>query len=185
VCPTDPVDVVTASDGKRYLTTMRWGLVPSWWSKPLKELRMAIFNARAETVETKPVFCDAFKRSRCLIPMSGYYEWQNTPSGKQPWYFTSADGSPLLTAAGLWDEWKKRETGEKLRCERRLSNGLARSLKRYWHSNHRPTEFPLVVGPSKALLRVELRSLGSCTMIITESNDFVAKVHDRMPALLS
>ena len=76
---------------------------------------MATFNARAETVETKPVFRDAFKRSRCLIPMSGYYEWQNTPSGKQPWYFTAADGSPILTAAGLWDEWKNRETGERLK----------------------------------------------------------------------
>jgi SOS response associated peptidase (SRAP) len=47
---------------------------------------MATFNARAETVETKPVFRDAFKRSRCLIPMSGYYEWQNTPSGKQSFF---------------------------------------------------------------------------------------------------
>jgi putative SOS response-associated peptidase YedK len=112
VCPTDPVDVVTA---ERQLVTMRWGLVPWWWSKPLKELRMATFNARAETVGTKPVFRDAFKRSRCLIPMSGYYEWQNTPGGKQPWYFTAADGSPLLTAAGLWDEWKNRETGERLK----------------------------------------------------------------------
>jgi len=82
---------------------MRWGLVPWCWSKPLKELRMATFNARAETVETKLIFRDAFKRSRCLIPMSGYYERQNTPSGKQPWYFTARDGSPLLTAAGLWD----------------------------------------------------------------------------------
>jgi putative SOS response-associated peptidase YedK len=115
VCPTDPVDVVTAADGKRDLLTMRWGLVPWWWSKPLKELRMATFNARAETVETKPVFRDAFKRTRCLIPMSGYYEWENTPNGKQPWYFTAADGSPLLTAAGLWDEWKNRETGERLK----------------------------------------------------------------------
>jgi putative SOS response-associated peptidase YedK len=112
VCPTDPVDVVTA---QRRLVTMRWGLVPWWWSKSLKELRMATFNARAETVETKPVFRDAFKRSRCLIPLSGYYEWQNTSSGKQPWYFTSRDGSALLTAAGLWDEWKNRETGERLK----------------------------------------------------------------------
>jgi putative SOS response-associated peptidase YedK len=94
---------------------MRWGLVPWWWSKPLKELRMATFNARAETVETKPVFRDAFKPSRCLIPMSGYYEWQNTPGGKQPWYFTARDGSPILTAAGLWDEWKNRETGERIK----------------------------------------------------------------------
>jgi putative SOS response-associated peptidase YedK len=115
VCPTDPVDVVTADDGKRELVTMRWGLVPWWWSKPLKEMRVATFNARAETIGTKPVFRDAFKRTRCLIPMSGYYEWQDTPSGKQPWYFTAADGSPLLTAAGLWDEWKDRSTGERLK----------------------------------------------------------------------
>jgi putative SOS response-associated peptidase YedK len=95
---------VTERDGKRELVTMRWGLVPWWWNKPLKELRMATFNARAETVETKPVFRDAFKRSRCLIPMSGYYEWQDIPSGKQPYYFSAADGSPILIAAGLWDE---------------------------------------------------------------------------------
>jgi hypothetical protein len=49
VCPTDPMDVVTAAEGKRELVTVRWGLVPWWWSKPLKELRMATFNARAET----------------------------------------------------------------------------------------------------------------------------------------
>jgi putative SOS response-associated peptidase YedK len=61
VCPTDPVDVVTAAGGKRELVTVRWGLVPWWWSKPLKELRMATFNARAETVESKPVFRDTFK----------------------------------------------------------------------------------------------------------------------------
>ena len=70
---------------------------------------------RAETVETKPFFRDAFKRTRCLIPLSGYYEWQATPGGKQPWYFTAADGSPLLTAAGLWDEWTDRSTGQQMK----------------------------------------------------------------------
>jgi len=139
VCPTDPVDVVSAGEGKRELVTMRWGLVPWWWSKRLKELRMVTFNARAETVETKPVFRDAFKRSRCLIPMSGYYERQTTPDGKQPWYFTARNGSPLLTAAGRWDEWKDRATGERLK---------------------------------------------SCTMIITEPNEFAGEIHDRMPVFL-
>jgi putative SOS response-associated peptidase YedK len=112
ICPTDPIDVVTA---ERDPARVRWGLVPRWWSKPLKELRAATFNARAETVESKLFFRDAFKRTRCLIPMSGYYEWQNTPGGKQPWYFTARDGSPILTAAGLWDEWKNPETGERLK----------------------------------------------------------------------
>jgi putative SOS response-associated peptidase YedK len=87
--------VVTERDGKRDFVRTRWGLVPWWWAKPLKQLRAATFNARAETVETKPFFRDAFKRSRSLIPASGYYEWQNTPGGKQPYYFTRADGEPM------------------------------------------------------------------------------------------
>jgi putative SOS response-associated peptidase YedK len=106
--------VVTERDGKRDLVRMRWGLVPRWWSKPLKERRAATFNARAETIETKPFFRDAFKRSRCLIPASGYYEWKNEGGGKQPYYFTRADGEPM-TFAGLCDEWKHRASGEKLK----------------------------------------------------------------------
>ena len=115
VCPTDPVDTVVVQDGQRQLVPMRWGLVPFWWSKPLKELRLATFNARVETATTKPFFREPFRRRRCLLPMSGYYEWQDTAGGKQPWYFTARDGSPVLTAAGLWDEWKNRETGERLK----------------------------------------------------------------------
>jgi putative SOS response-associated peptidase YedK len=115
VCPTTTIDAIVAEDGKRDLIRARWGLIPNWWSKPLKELKFATFNARAETVATKPFFRGAFKRKRCLIPISGYYEWQNTPGGKQPWYFTARDGSPALTIAGLWDEWTEKETGKPLK----------------------------------------------------------------------
>jgi putative SOS response-associated peptidase YedK len=142
VCPTTTIDTIVGANGSRKLVTMRWGLVPRWWSKPLKDLRLATFNARAETVTEKPFFREAFKRSRCLIPVSGYYEWQHTTGIKQPqpWYFTARDGSPALTIAGLWDEWRDKASGETLK---------------------------------------------SCTMIITEPNNFVAKVHDRMPVLLA
>jgi len=115
VCPTDTVNVVTSSDDTRILQPMRWGLVPRWWSKPLKELmRLSTFNARVETVTTKPFFREAFKRTRCIIPASGYYEWQDTPDGKQPHYFTRTDGQ-VISFAGLWDEWKDRATGETLK----------------------------------------------------------------------
>src|ERR1700723_2554808 len=63
-----PVRGGTAGEGKRELITMRWGLNPRWWSKAIKDAKMATFNARAETVETKPFFRDPFKRTRCLIP---------------------------------------------------------------------------------------------------------------------
>jgi putative SOS response-associated peptidase YedK len=64
--------------------------------------------------------CEAFspcRRDRTwrLIPVSGYYEWQDTPTGKQPYYFTARDGSPALTIAGLWDEWQDRVSGETLK----------------------------------------------------------------------
>src|SRR5262245_19877289 len=139
VCPTDPADTILPNDGARELVQMRWGLIPYWWNKPLKELRLATFNARVETVTTKPFFREPFKRKRCLMPVSGYYEWQDTPSGKQPYYLTARDGFPVMTIAGLWDEWKNRENGERIR---------------------------------------------SCARIITEPNEFVAQVHDRMPVLL-
>jgi hypothetical protein len=66
---------------------------------------------RVETVTTKPFFREAFKRTRCIIPASGYYEWLDTPDGKQPHYFTRTDGQ-VISFAGLWDEWKDRATGE-------------------------------------------------------------------------
>jgi putative SOS response-associated peptidase YedK len=114
ICPTDPVDVVASDEGKRSLVSMRWGLVPRWWKKPLKELRVATFNARAETVAEKPMFRDAFRRNRCLMSASGYYEWQDTPNGKQPWYFTRRDGQPP-TFAAIHDQWTNPETKEPLR----------------------------------------------------------------------
>jgi putative SOS response-associated peptidase YedK len=97
--------VVLTQEGKRNCIPMRWGLIPYWWNKPLKEMRMATFNARAETVTTKPMFREAFPKKRCLIPASGYYEWQDSPNGKQPYYFTRRDGAPV-TIAGLWDRWR-------------------------------------------------------------------------------
>jgi putative SOS response-associated peptidase YedK len=89
---------------------MRWALVPWWWKKPLKQLP-ASFNARAESVADKPMFRDAFKRHRCIIPASGYYEWLKRPDGRQPYFISAADGG-VLSFAGLWDRWKNPETGE-------------------------------------------------------------------------
>jgi putative SOS response-associated peptidase YedK len=113
ICPTATIDTVVSSEGKSELVPMRWGLIPYWWNKPLKEMRLATFNARAESVETKPMFRDAFKSKRLLIPASGYYEWHDAPGGNQPYYFTRRDGQPI-TFAGLWSSWKDREAGSSL-----------------------------------------------------------------------
>jgi putative SOS response-associated peptidase YedK len=111
VAPTDVVNVVKlAAGGSTELVSMRWGLVPWWWKKALKELP-ASFNARAESVADRPMFRDAFRRNRCVIPASGYYEWLKRPDGRQPYFISAADGG-VLSFAGLWDRWKNPETGE-------------------------------------------------------------------------
>jgi putative SOS response-associated peptidase YedK len=95
---------------------MRWGLIPAWWKKAIKDLP-ATFNARAETVSDKPMFRTAFKRSRCIVPASGYYEWKTINGAKQPFYFSAEDGG-VLSIAGLWDEWNDRSSpaGSLLSC---------------------------------------------------------------------
>ena len=71
LCPTDPVDVVTERDGNRDFVRMRWGLVPSWWPKPLKELKAATFNARAETVAEKALLSGCLRSNPLSHPCIG------------------------------------------------------------------------------------------------------------------
>lgn len=111
ICPTDIVDTLVMDEVKTSIVPMRWGLIPSWWKKPLREFKLATFNARAETITEKATFKNAFKRRRCIFPASGYYEWETTPPGKQPHYYTRQDGK-LIGIAGIWDEWTDVETGE-------------------------------------------------------------------------
>jgi putative SOS response-associated peptidase YedK len=101
VAPTDPIPVVRIDprDGVRELALMRWGLVPSWMKEKPKAPHI---NARAETVATAPMFREAFARRRCLIPATGFYEWETRADGKQPWRFVMDDGA-AFAFAGVWE----------------------------------------------------------------------------------
>lgn len=103
VAPTKSVAVVLERDGRRVLTSARWGLVPSWASDPTIGSRL--INARLETIAEKPAFRDALAARRCLLPADGWYEWATRPDGsRQPYYLAPADSSPLAFA-GLWEVW--------------------------------------------------------------------------------
>jgi len=103
--PRNYIPVIRAdADGTLELTDMQWWLLPFWSKEP--RIKYSTFNARMESVATSSSFREPFKRRRCLIPARGWYEWQQLPSGKQPWYFQSTDGG-LLAFAGLWDHWEK------------------------------------------------------------------------------
>jgi putative SOS response-associated peptidase YedK len=91
-----------ADRGSRVLVRQRWGLIPSWADDPSIGNRM--INARAETVATKPAFRKAFAARRCLIVADGFYEWQKTAEGKQPYFMHRRDDAPFAFA-GLWERW--------------------------------------------------------------------------------
>lgn len=104
VAPQSQVPVVYESrEGARVAELMRWGLLPSWAKDPT--LGHKLNNARSEGVFDKPSFRQAARRRRCLLPASGFYEWQATAHGKQPWFFSAPDGSPLAMA-GLFEAWR-------------------------------------------------------------------------------
>lgn len=118
VAPTDTARIVVSrplrdsagqgsGDPVRQLRTARWGLLPRW-AKDVKE-GSRLFNARAESVSTKPAFRSAYTSRRCLVPIDGWYEWRvlDTPHGprKQPYYMTARDGH-VLTLAGLYEFWR-------------------------------------------------------------------------------
>src|ERR1700704_6222847 len=98
--PTEDLPVVRydARAGQRSLDVMRWGLVP-FWAKDLK-VGFANINAKAEGIENRPAFREAFARRRCLVPFDNFYEWKKTATGKQPYAIAPADRG-LMALAGL------------------------------------------------------------------------------------
>ena len=102
LAPTQEVAVVLVDGGERRLEMLRRGLIPSWADDPQIGSRM--INARSETVSEKPSFRGAFRKRRCLIPTDGFYEWQRTGNGKQPYHIHAKGGSPFAFA-GLWENW--------------------------------------------------------------------------------
>jgi putative SOS response-associated peptidase YedK len=138
VAPTQDVPILRDNHetGELELALTRWGLIPSW-AKDAKFSYHTI-NARAETVAEKPAFRDAFRKRRCLIPASGFYEWRKVGSKKQPYLIQMKDESPIAFA-GLWETWNNPQDGTIVQ---------------------------------------------SCTIIVTEANEFMKPIHDRMPVIL-
>ena len=108
---TQPVVRLNADTGKREFAPMRWGLVP-YWAKDAK-IGYSTINARAEEVASKPLYREALKRRRCLIPADAFYEWQKlSAKARRPFAFGMANGEPYAFA-GLWERWRPKE-GEPL-----------------------------------------------------------------------
>ena len=112
VAPSEDVPIIRfdARAGERSLDVMRWGLVP-FWAKDIK-VGFSNINAKAEGIETRPAFREAFVR-RCLIPFDCFYEWKKLGKERQPYAVALADRK-MMALAGLWETWRS-PAGERLR----------------------------------------------------------------------
>lgn len=108
VPPSSSVPAVRRQGDDCSLALLKWGLVPHW-SKD-STIAQHTFNARLETLTQKPSFRESFRTKRCIVTVSGFYEWQKKATSKQPYYIHREDGQPL-SFAGLWDQWKDTKTG--------------------------------------------------------------------------
>jgi len=105
IAPSQTVAVVRClpDDSDRKLAMLRWGFIPSWAKFPNSGVQP--INAKAETAAELPMFRDAFRRRRCLVPADGFYEWKQEGGRKQPVYVRLKDGEPFAIA-GLWEHWE-------------------------------------------------------------------------------
>lgn len=96
--------IVRLDDGAHKAVNLWWGLVPSWAKD--RKIGSRMINARAETVGEKPAFRSAYRKRRCLIPATGFYEWKKTDHGKQAYHIGREDRG-LFAFAGLWEYWEQ------------------------------------------------------------------------------
>lgn len=107
IAPSQNALTIINRDGKKILRTMKWGLIPSW-TKPGKE-GSGLINARFETLTEKPSFKNSYRSRRCIIPASGFFEWQKEGKIKTPYFISCGKGGdgdfePMLIG-GLYDKW--------------------------------------------------------------------------------
>ena len=188
VAPTDPLPIVhyDAKEGARSLEVMRWGLIP-YWAKDIK-IGFSTINARAEEVDTKPAFREAFQRRRCLVPVDCFYEWAKTGTGKQPYAIALADRR-LMALAGLWETWRS-PAGERIRSFTIVTttpNELCAELHNRMPVILKPDSWPVWLGEQPAevpQLKALLAPYPSDDMICWPVSARVGNVKNNDPSLI-
>lgn len=125
--PTQHLPVITVRGGRRRLELMRWGLVPAW----AKDRTRPVINARAEGIQDKPTFRTPFRRQRCLVPATHFYEWRPDGDVKRPYLIRPTDQA-LFAFAGLYDVHADPAGGD--HCSFAIVTTAANSLVRPLHA---------------------------------------------------
>jgi putative SOS response-associated peptidase YedK len=164
IAPSQRVAAVRATDGYRELVLLRWGLISSW-SKDAK-IGYKLINARAETVAEKPSFRSAFKQRRCLIPASGFFEWQKQGTGRKQPFFIRPRDEELFSFAGLWERWHDPEGEPVETCT--ILTTTANEVMQPIHDR-----MPLILGPSAEEQWLDPRSSTDalCSLLVPSSSE--------------
>ena len=103
LCPTQDSPVLRLVDGERRFDPMRWQLVPNW--EPVFGTKLSTINAKTETVFDSPLFGELVIRQRCIVPLSGFYEWKTEGQKKRP-FKIHLKNNAIMSVAGIWDTWR-------------------------------------------------------------------------------
>jgi putative SOS response-associated peptidase YedK len=165
---------------------MRWGLAP-FWAKDIK-VGFANINAKAEGIESKPAFRDAFQRRRCLVPVDNFYECKKTATGKQPCAIALADRQ-FMALAGLWETWRS-PAGKRIRSFAILTttpNELCAELHNRMPVVLEPAAWPTWLGEEPAdapHLKALLAPYPSEEMVAWPVSPRVGNVQNNDPSLI-
>ncbi|NTV60405.1 MAG: SOS response-associated peptidase [Chlorobiaceae bacterium] len=169
IAPENQVTVLAGNRQGALLANARWGLIPHW-SKGIPKVRP--INARAETLAVKPYFRHLLNRHHCIIPASGFYEWNMSPSGKkQPWYIHRSDNS-LMAFAGLWDTWIPPEAESKPVTSCTIVTTKANRKMRDIHDR-----MPVILEPENWKVWLEAANTGNRSLLVPPGESLL----DRYP----
>src|SRR5215510_9558901 len=102
LCPTENSPVLRIVEGKRRIQQMRWQLVPK--TQPVFSTKLSTINARSESIFESRLYRDLVIRQRCIVPISGFYEWKRQGATKRPFRISLRE-QPIMSVAGIWDAW--------------------------------------------------------------------------------
>ena len=127
---------------------MQWGLLPSWLRDVQKAEEMMVYglNARAESINEKPMFRDAWKHQPCLVPASGFFEWKTIGKKKEPYYIYGAE-SEFILFAGIYSCWIHPETAEEIKSYSIITTEANQLLSEIHNTKKR---MPVIIEPEKA-----------------------------------